>query len=228
MINDRRTSDRPHNYYAYGYVVATDSFMGGWGKAPGRSLYAVEVSTEAEGYRVMANMKHRPEMKRVRWVKTLDSVKRGMKRGDHLSVVDKFSAPRFFEAGGFERDPAHRRSARHRRRDSRGRFLPSGRAARRGSQHAGRGRKHSHRRRHSRRDPGSHGKIAATHIRLDRGGYAPSLRHRYFGAGEKLYMLERETADGYHFMMVRAPSAKVARERAHKDPHHWGGWRSHW
>ena len=111
-----------------------------------------------------------------------------------------------------------RAAARHRRRDSRGRFLPSGH----GRKH------HPHRRRHSRRDPGSHGKITATHIRLDRGGYAPSLHHRYFGAGEKLYMLERETADGYVFMMVRAPSAKVARERAHKDPYHWGGWRSHW
>lgn len=63
-----------------------------------------------------------------------------------------------------------------------------------------------------------------THIPLDRGGYAPSLGHRYFGTGPKLWMVER--TDDEHFVIVRAASAKAARTAAATNPNHWGGWRT--
>ena len=102
-IEDRR-EERPNGVFAYGFIVATDSFMSGWGGAEGgRSLYAVEVESEEEAYTVLANAKSRGDMKRARFVKTLDSVKRNLRRGDHLSITDKHSASRWFEPGGFSR-----------------------------------------------------------------------------------------------------------------------------
>lgn len=62
-----------------------------------------------------------------------------------------------------------------------------------------------------------------THIRLDKGGYAPSLGHRYFGTGPKLWMVER--VEDEHFVIVRASSAEAARKAAVTNPRHWGGWR---
>jgi hypothetical protein len=86
----------------YGYVVATDSFMSGWGHAPRTSYYAVAVDTKREMEIVIQNMTSRSEMKRVRFQTELPRVK----RGQHLHVVGKRQAKRFFEIGegGFKPD----------------------------------------------------------------------------------------------------------------------------
>lgn len=86
----------------YGYVVATDSFMSGWGHAPRTSYYAVAVDTQREMEIVTQNMTSRSEMKRVRFQTELPRVK----RGQHLHVVGKRQARRFFEIGqgGFRPD----------------------------------------------------------------------------------------------------------------------------
>lgn len=84
----------------YGYILATDSFLSGWGKAPGRSLYAIAVNSPEEADVVEANMKSRSEMKRVRFSSKLPRVG----PTDHLSVRDRKQAGRFFlppTEGGF-------------------------------------------------------------------------------------------------------------------------------
>ncbi len=99
IIKDHRREARPEGYYAWGFVVFTDKFMSGWGQAPGRSLYALEVTSPQEAELVLANGKNRTEMKRGRIVKTLKGIK--LRKGDHLSVTDKFNAERWFEVNGF-------------------------------------------------------------------------------------------------------------------------------
>lgn len=54
------------------------------------------------------------------------------------------------------------------------------------------------------------GHLYAEHVRLNRGGY--DSRGKYWGVGPKLYRVG--DADGVLDEYVRAPSAKVARERA--------------
>lgn len=114
-LNDHR-GPRAHGQHGHGYVIATDSFLSGWGGAAGgKSVYAIEVQSENEGYIVMDNMKHRSEMKRVRWVKTLAAVKKNLGPRDHLTVSDKHSAPRFFQPGGFAENYEKKLNAGRRR-----------------------------------------------------------------------------------------------------------------
>jgi len=81
---------------AYGYVVAVDAFMSGWGLAKGgASIYAIRVANAKEARTVAQNMRDRKEMKAVRFRKDLPPVG----PGDHLSVADRKIAPRYFEAG---------------------------------------------------------------------------------------------------------------------------------
>lgn len=98
--DDRESKRKPR----LGYVVATDSFMSGWGEAErGKSYYALAADTEDEAYTVMENLKDRPEMKRVRYVRTLPR----LGPHDHLTVADRGIAPRYYEKGHpFQRDPA--------------------------------------------------------------------------------------------------------------------------
>lgn len=97
-INDRRDQTLP----SWGFVVATDKFMSGWGgAAKGRSLYAISVENAKEADTVFASFKRRSEMKYVRIVRDIYRVKKAMRRGDHLSIADKTTADRFFEANGF-------------------------------------------------------------------------------------------------------------------------------
>lgn len=76
----------------HGYVVATDSFMSGWGKAPGRSIVAVEVHNHAHEKHVTDVLERRPEMKRVRFSVNLPRVR----RGDHLDVWTRKTHPQVF------------------------------------------------------------------------------------------------------------------------------------
>lgn len=103
VTDDQREDGRP----AMGYVVATDSFLSGWGHAPGRSLFAVAVGTREEREAIESNMAAREDMKRPRFVRPrksdgLPDVR--LKRGDHISVRDRATAGRFYIPGGFARD----------------------------------------------------------------------------------------------------------------------------
>ena len=97
MIRD----DREHRGPVYGYVIATDTFLSGWGEASsGKSFYAMAVQSENEAYTVMRNFKHRSDFKRVRFVKRLPRIR----SGDHLSIADRGIAPRYFQPDAFARD----------------------------------------------------------------------------------------------------------------------------
>lgn len=110
MIDDQRKS----RHQPRGFVVATDSFLSGWGEAPGRSLYAIAVESEDEAYTVMHNMKKQGSFKRIRWTRTLPRIR----RGDHLSVRDRHSAPRYFMKDGFDRDRSRSRRRPKAHRDA--------------------------------------------------------------------------------------------------------------
>jgi hypothetical protein len=84
----------------HGYIAATDKFMSGWGHARRKSYYVVAVDSQEEADIVLANMGHRSEMKRARWTPMLPEVR----PGDHMRIVDKRKAERFFNPpheGGF-------------------------------------------------------------------------------------------------------------------------------
>lgn len=108
IVDHRRHRQAPRK----GFVVATDSFLSGWGQAPGTSYYAIAVDTDLEAYIVMDNnLKARPEMKRVRF--NLSLPKGGPR--DHLVITDKHEAPRFFQEGAFafeKKRRAHRDPSR--------------------------------------------------------------------------------------------------------------------
>ncbi len=96
-IDDRRTPEEKLNTWRF--VVATDSFLSGWGQAPGRSIYAIAVSDRDEANIVEENMRWRSEMKRVRLL--WPEWKPKLHDGDHFAIVGKSEASRFFEPGGF-------------------------------------------------------------------------------------------------------------------------------
>jgi hypothetical protein len=85
------------------FVTFTDDFLGRWGREcgkvgrGGRSLYILACSSSEEAYRVLANGKHRSEMKRGRITRTLPR----FKPGDHVAIVDREEASRWYEPGGF-------------------------------------------------------------------------------------------------------------------------------
>jgi len=81
----------------FGYVVMLDRALSGWGKAPGRSIYALEVSSEAQAYIVIGNAMRRSEMRYVRFAKGLPR----LRAGDHLSVSNRSEASRWYQEGGF-------------------------------------------------------------------------------------------------------------------------------
>lgn len=80
-----------------GYIIAQDRSLSGWGSAKKRSIYAVAVNTPTEAEIVGENMELRGEMSRIRYSKELPA----LKRGEHLHVVDRSDASRFFEVAGF-------------------------------------------------------------------------------------------------------------------------------
>lgn len=60
-------NDVPKDYGQIGYMVATDSFMSGWGKAPYMSYYAVAVRSMKEARSVEERMDMRSDFIRVRY-----------------------------------------------------------------------------------------------------------------------------------------------------------------
>ena len=92
--------ERKDKSAAAGYIVFTDGCMSGWGQAAGgRSVYALACSSEDECYTVLVNGKRRTDMKRGRHVRTLKAIRLGPK--DHMSVVNRENAKRWYEPGAF-------------------------------------------------------------------------------------------------------------------------------
>lgn len=101
--NDRRTPEQVAA--TIGFVVATDSFMSGWGHAPGHSYFAVPFSSYESGRIVEANMRARREMKRVRFHYG-SRLRLRMRAGDHLSICDLDESDRFHTPHGFCKESA--------------------------------------------------------------------------------------------------------------------------
>lgn len=99
MIVDARTDGAAA---PWGFVVFTDSFLSGWGQAEGgRSLYALAVSSPEEADTVLASGKRRTDMKRGRIVRTFKGLCKGTRERDHLMIVDRGEASRWYEPNGF-------------------------------------------------------------------------------------------------------------------------------
>ena len=82
VVHDRRT---PEECAAtIGYIVGTDRFMSGWGRAPGRSLFAIPVRTSEEWSETLQFMHGRNDMLRVREVGR--DYRPRLFVGDHLSI----------------------------------------------------------------------------------------------------------------------------------------------
>ena len=67
-----------------GFVVATDSFLSGWGQAPRRSIYAIPIIDDKYIDIVLDNMEARSDMKRPRYV--LKTYRPKLYDGDHLKI----------------------------------------------------------------------------------------------------------------------------------------------
>ncbi len=97
MIDDKRTSEQIKKTVCM--VVATDSFMSGWGQSPGKSYFAVPCESFDQAKIVEDNMHRRSEMKRVRIVGVPYRPRLG--RGDHLSIRKMSDCNRFYTPNGF-------------------------------------------------------------------------------------------------------------------------------
>lgn len=100
VIDDRRSNEDKE--LTWGFVVATDRFMSGWGMAPGRSLFAVPVRNHREAEIVLDNMRSRGDMVRPRIVGS--DYRPRLRTGDHLSIRDMEDCDRFYTPGGFSKD----------------------------------------------------------------------------------------------------------------------------
>lgn len=90
-IQDDRTPQEVES--TVGFVVATDSFMSGWGEAPGRSIVAVPVVDYEDEKRVRERLERRYEMKRVRFC--LKDWRPRLFEGDHLHIYDTKTSFRY-------------------------------------------------------------------------------------------------------------------------------------
>ena len=108
---DRRTPEEVA--LTVGFVVATDSFMSGWGDAPRHSYFAVPFRSWDHARVITENMQDRSEMKRIR---TVDKDYRPSGEGVHLSICSLETAERvWLVPGQFLRQEADRRASGARR-----------------------------------------------------------------------------------------------------------------
>ena len=83
---------------AYGYVLANDSFLSGWGLAEGKiNTVILPVNSEAEAEIVMTNARRRRDMLRVRYVMN----KPRFRRGVLYSLMDREHARFWYTPEGF-------------------------------------------------------------------------------------------------------------------------------
>jgi len=85
IIKDDRTAEEVQK--TVGFVVATDSFMSGWGDAPGKSIVAVPVTSDKDKAWVQTVMGNRSEMKRIRFAYG-SSYKPRLGQDDHLHIYN--------------------------------------------------------------------------------------------------------------------------------------------
>jgi hypothetical protein len=91
-ISDDRSTEEVAK--TYGFVVANDKFMSGWGKAPGRSILAVPFVDEKDRDTILLRVEKRSEMKRVRIVYG-KSYHPAMREGDHLHIYNTTTSFRY-------------------------------------------------------------------------------------------------------------------------------------
>lgn len=96
IIDDRRSVEDKAE--TIGFVVATDSSMSGWGKALGRSIFAVPCNSWDQVKIVEANMHERTEMNYVRTVGKNWRPK--LRDGDHLSIRNAEECCYFYRESG--------------------------------------------------------------------------------------------------------------------------------
>ena len=82
MIDDKRTEQEKAE--TEGFVVATDSFMSGWGLARGTSYFAVPYRATDNPQAIFERLDDRPEMKRVRYAGK--DYRPKLRENDHLSI----------------------------------------------------------------------------------------------------------------------------------------------
>ena len=82
VVHDRRSDQEKEE--TIGFIVGTDSFMSGWGQAPGTSYFAIPVRTREEWDETLAFMMGRGDMLRVREVGK--DYRPRLRAGDHLSI----------------------------------------------------------------------------------------------------------------------------------------------
>lgn len=93
LVSDERTAGEIAG--TVGFVVATDAFMSGWGKASRRSIYAIPLMDWDQLDTVRENFNARSEMKRVRvcgrnwWPRMIG--------GDHLKIASPSTAKPWYE-----------------------------------------------------------------------------------------------------------------------------------
>lgn len=97
IVQDDRTPTEVEQ--TIGFLVATDSFMSGWGEAPGRSIVACPVVSSDDAAAVEKVFDRRSEFKRVRWIAGQHYTPR-LRRGDHLHIYDTQRSFRRVAAGG--------------------------------------------------------------------------------------------------------------------------------
>jgi len=83
------------------FVLFTDTFMSGWGKAPARSLIAFAVSSEEEAGNVLRSGGNRTDMENGRIAPDLETLRLLVREGDHLSIRDKAGCQRWYQPDGF-------------------------------------------------------------------------------------------------------------------------------
>lgn len=91
-FSDDRTSEEIEK--TIGFVIATDKFMSGWGRAPHKSVVAVPFTSESDKEDVLRRMMRRTEMIRIREVygKTYYP---SLRYGDHLHIYNTTSSFRY-------------------------------------------------------------------------------------------------------------------------------------
>ena len=98
VVDDRRGADEREGTRFF--TVGTDRFLSGWGKAPGRSYFALPCLTIEEAETCAENLRRRGDMLRVRIVGRGWRPKLGP--GDHLSIRNREEASRHYVKGGWE------------------------------------------------------------------------------------------------------------------------------
>lgn len=97
VIDDRRSEDEKAQTRCF--AVGTDSFMSGWGHAPGKSYFALPCKDWREAQTCAENLRRRGDMKRVRVVGADWRPK--LRDGDHLSIRNRDESSRHYTKGGF-------------------------------------------------------------------------------------------------------------------------------